>query len=84
LPDTQVALAHAQRVLVFKRQALGASENPSRFHVASVRARDFPDSGLHLHVNTENGTPFHFYVSREMAQSFAGALAQWLATCEGK
>jgi hypothetical protein len=83
IADTQVALAHAQRALVFKRQALGASENPSLFHVASVRARDLPDSALHLQVNTENGIPFHFHVSREMAQAFAGALAQWLAPIKG-
>jgi len=78
IADTQVALAHAQRSLVFKRQALGASENPSLFHVASVRARDLPDNALHLQVNTESGIPFHFHVSSEMAKAFADALAQWL------
>ena len=79
IADLQVALAHAQRSLVFKRQALGASDNPSLFHVASVRARDLPDNALHLQVNTENGIPFHFHVSREMAQGFAEALAKWLS-----
>ena len=78
IAETQVALAHAQRSLVFKRQALGASENPSLFHVASVRARDLPDGQLHLQVNTENGIPFHFHVSRDMVKAFADALAQWL------
>ena len=78
IADMQVALAHAQRSLIFKRQALGASENPSLFHVASVRARDLPDNALHLQVNTENGIPFHFHVSREMANAFAEALARWL------
>ena len=79
IADTQAALAQAQRTLVFKRQALGASDNPSLFHVASVRARDLPDRALHLQVNTENGIPFHFHVSREMAKAFADALAEWLA-----
>ena len=78
IAETQVALAHAQRSLIFKRQALGASENPSLFHVASVRARDLPDGQLHLQVNTENGIPFHFHVSRDMAKAFADALARWI------
>jgi hypothetical protein len=79
LSDTQAALAHAQRVLANKRQALGAGERANLLHVQSVRARDLPDQQLHLQVNTEVGIPFHFHVSRKMAQDLSDALRQWLA-----
>ena len=77
--DTQAALAHAQRVLSNKRQALGAPETANLLHVQSVRARDLPDKQLHLQVNTESGIPFHFHVSEKMAQQFGEALNNWLA-----
>ena len=76
--DAQVALAHVQRSLVFKRQALGAGESPNLLVVKSIRARDLPGRQLHLQVNTEDGIPFHFHVSAHMARSLASALAQWL------
>ena len=77
--DTQAALAHAQRVLSNKRQALGAPETANLLHVQSVRARDLPDRQLHLQVNTDSGIPFHFHVSEKMAQQFIEALKNWLA-----
>ncbi len=76
--DAQVALAHVQRALVFKRQALGAGESPNLLFVQSIRARDLPDRQLHLQVNTEDGIPFHFHVSSNMARSLASALSDWL------
>ena len=79
ISDTQAALAHVQRVLAHKRQALGAPETANLLHVESVRARDLPDGQLHLQVNTETGIPFHFHVSQSMAQQLGEALKQWLA-----
>jgi hypothetical protein len=79
ISDTQAALAHAQRVLASKRQALGAAETANLLHVQSVRARDLPDRQLHLQVNTESGIPFHFHVSQKMALQFSEALKRWLA-----
>jgi len=76
--DAQVALAHVQRSLVFKRQALGAGESPNLLIVKSIRARDLPNRQLHLQVNTEDGIPFHFHVATNMARSLATAVAQWL------
>ncbi len=76
--DAQIALAHVQRALVFKRQALGAGESPNLLVVKSVRARDLPNQQLHLQVNTEDGIPFHFHVSTNMARSLSSALSEWL------
>jgi len=76
--DTMAALVHAQRMLVLKRQALGAGETPNLLHVKSVKARDLPDRQLHLQLNTENGISFHFHVSTNLAQLLSTALKDWL------
>ncbi len=78
IADTQIALAHVQRSLILKRQALGAAEEPNLLFVKSVRALDLPDKQLHLQINTENGIPFHFHLSENLARSFATALNSWL------
>ena len=77
--DAMAALVHAQRMLVLKRQALGAGETPNLIHVASVKARDLPDRQLHLQVVAESGISFHFHVSSKMAGLMASALTDWLA-----
>ena len=79
IPDLQAALGHAQRALVFRRNALGSGETPNLFHVQSVRALDLPDGQLHLQVSAENGISFHFHVSTAMAGRLAEALGAWLA-----
>lgn len=79
IPDAMAALAHAQRALVVKRQALGAGETPNLLHVRSVKARDLPDGQLHLQLGTENGLSFHFHVSAHLARLLSGALDTWLA-----
>lgn len=83
LPDAMAALVHAERMLVVKRQALGAGEAPNLLHVKSVKARDLPDGQLHLQLNTENGIPFHFHVSGNLAQLLAESLNHWLAQRPG-
>jgi hypothetical protein len=77
--DSMAALVHAQRMLVLKRQALGAGETPNLLHVKSVKARDLPDRQFHLQLNTDNGISFHFHVSTNLAQMLATALGEWLA-----
>jgi hypothetical protein len=79
IPEIQAALAHAQRSLVFRRQALGSGEVPSLFHVQSVRALDLPDGQMHLQLSTDSRIAFHFHVSRDMTRSLADALTAWLA-----
>jgi len=79
IPEIQAALAHAQRSLVFRRQALGSGEVPNLFHVQAIRALDLPDGQMHLQLHTDSRIAFHFHVSRDMARSLADALSAWLA-----
>ena len=79
IPEVQAALAHAQRALVFRRNALGSGEVPALFHVETVRALDLPDGQLHLQLGTDSRISFHFHVSRDMVRSLADALTSWLA-----
>ena len=79
ISDSMAALAHAQRALVLKRQALGAGETPNLLHVKSVKARDLPDDQLHLQLTTENGLAFHFHVSAHLARLLLNALGEWIA-----
>ena len=77
--DSIAALVHAQRMLVLKRQALGAGETPNMLHVSAVKAKDLPDGQLHLQLNTDNRISFHFHVSTTLAQLLSAALAEWLS-----
>lgn len=79
ISDSVAALAHAQRALVLKRQALGAGETPNLLHLKSVKARDLPEDAMHLALQAENGLSFHFHVSAHMARLLSGALGEWIA-----
>lgn len=79
LPDTMAALVHAQRLLVLKRQALGAGETPNLLHLKTVKARDLPDRQLHLQLGTDSGVSFHFHVSANLARLLSEALGDWLS-----
>lgn len=79
ISDSVAALAHAQRALTLKRQALGAGETPNLLHVKSVKARDLPDEQLHLQLNTGNGLAFHFHVSAHLARLLLNAMGEWVA-----